>query len=217
MTYRQQTTCLPNKEAVKQASEQNAFLFLVDIERLRSRFPVKISSSDYASGIHPGWPISAGTKAKPDKSWRKLRPEMSVARSHRDSRETRTAGGKAGKHRAEGRDPSLRWKGSNEGKEETSLPRNIALRLVSVKHYLSPWTLQRAELQWAGRCLGTLQCHSRTTPQEPAFTTGSVMERFRTSSATLPTLSPDLTCNSDTAQKAQMSTALYSPAGSTFS
>lgn len=137
----------PKKRLSNRQVNKMLFLFLMDTERLKSRFPVKISSSDHASCIHTRCPISAGNKAKPDKSWTKLRPEMSIAHSHWDSWETRTAGGKAGNHCAEGRALSLRWKDSYEGKEETSLPRNITLRFASVKHYLSPWTLQRVELQ----------------------------------------------------------------------
>ena len=147
---------------------------------------MKISSSDYASCIHTRSPTSAENIAKPDKSWRKLRLQMSIAPSHWDRQETGMAVVRLAHIVEEGRAPSLQWKDNNEGKGETSLPRNISPRFVSVKRDLSPCTLQRAELKWVGHCLRTLQCHSHTTLQEHAFSMGTVMKHLQTSSVTLP-------------------------------
>lgn len=108
--------------------------------------------------------LSLQKTARPDKSWRKERLEMSTASSHWDSQETGTVGGKAGKH-----SPSLQGQDNNEMKRQNSSLRNTTPRFVSAKRDLSPCTLQRAELRGAGRRLRTLQCHSHTTLQEHAF------------------------------------------------
>lgn len=132
---------------------------------------------------------------------------MSIAPSYWDGQETGMGGSQAGTH----------WGGRTVWKDngKTPLPRYITARFVSFKSDQTPCMLQRAELCWAGRCLRT----AGPSSQDPAgtrFLNGHCHKHIQTGSVTPPSLSPDLTCNGDTGQKAQMSTALYSLAGNTF-
>lgn len=134
---------------------------------------------------------------------------MSIAPSYWDRQETGVAGQvRLARTMEEGRAPSPQGKDNSEGKGKTSMPRNITPRHVCFSLLgVSPCMLQ----SWAagaGHCPRTQQCQAHTTLQEHTFSMGTVTKHFGKSSMTLPTLSPSLTCNSDTTQKAQMSTAL---------